>query len=81
VAKDKLTGVQKSAVLFITLGPESAAPILKKLPETEIQKITFEIANMQKIKKEHSLSPLEVCWLLHKPHQYQFQMTLLRFQP
>jgi flagellar motor switch protein FliG len=52
VAKDKLTGIQKSAVLFVTLGPDSAAPILKKLPETEIQKITFEIANMPKIKKE-----------------------------
>ncbi|MDF2673260.1 MAG: fliG [Clostridiales bacterium] len=52
MAKDKLTGIQKSAVLFVTLGPDSAAPILKKLPETEIQKITFEIANMPKIKKE-----------------------------
>lgn len=52
MAKDKLTGIQKSAVLFVTLGPDSAAPILKKLPEAEIQKITFEIANMPKIKKE-----------------------------
>lgn len=52
MAREKLSGVQKSAILFITLGPEASAPILKKLPEAEIQKITFEIANMPKIKKE-----------------------------
>lgn len=52
MAKEKLTGVQKAAILFITLGPDASAPILKKLPEGEIQKITFEIANMPKLKKE-----------------------------
>ncbi|CDF59131.1 Flagellar motor switch protein FliG [Thermobrachium celere DSM 8682] len=31
--KDRLTGVQKAAILFITLGPDASAPILKKLPE------------------------------------------------
>ena len=31
--KQKLTGVQKAAILFITLGPEASAGILKKLPE------------------------------------------------
>ncbi len=39
---DKLSGVQKSAVLFITLGPEISSNIVKKLPENDIQKITFE---------------------------------------
>jgi flagellar motor switch protein FliG len=70
VAKDKLTGVQKSAILFITLGPESAAPILKKLPEAEIQKITFEIANMQKIKKEVKNDVLQEFVNLNKAKDY-----------
>ncbi len=48
----KLTGVQKSAILFITLGPDVAAPIIKKLPEREIQKITYEIANMSSVKND-----------------------------
>ncbi|MEL5899618.1 flagellar motor switch protein FliG, partial [Clostridium sporogenes] len=43
---DKLTGVQKAAILFITLGPEASAGIIKKLPDSEIQKITYEIANI-----------------------------------
>ncbi len=70
MAKDKLTGVQKSAILFITLGPESAAPILKKLPEQEIQKITFEIANMQKIKKEVRNDVLQEFVNLNKAKDY-----------
>ncbi|MBA5851033.1 flagellar motor switch protein FliG [Clostridium sp. cel8] len=54
MAKDKqtLTGVQKAAILFITLGPEASAGIIKKLPESEIQKITYEIANISSVKAE-----------------------------
>ena len=48
----KLTGVQKTAILFITLGPDAAAPIIKKLPEREIQKIVYEIANMNTVKND-----------------------------
>jgi flagellar motor switch protein FliG len=48
----KLTGVQKAAILFITLGPEASAGIIKKLPEAEIQKITYEIANISSVKTE-----------------------------
>lgn len=48
----KLTGVQKAAILFITLGPEASAGIIKKLPEQEIQKITYEIANTTGVKPE-----------------------------
>lgn len=70
MAKDKLTGIQKSAILFITLGPDSAAPILKKLPESEIQKITFEIANMQKVKKEVKNEVLQEFVNLNKAKDY-----------
>jgi flagellar motor switch protein FliG len=49
---NKLTGVQKAAILFITLGPEASAGIIKKLPEQEIQKITYEIANITGVKSE-----------------------------
>jgi len=53
VAKEtKLTGVQKAAILFITLGPDAASGIIKKLPESEIQKITYEIANITSVGPE-----------------------------
>lgn len=53
MARDgKLNGIQKAAILFITLGPEASAGIIKKLPEREIQKITYEIANITSVKSE-----------------------------
>mgnify|MGYP001573870758 CR=1 FL=1 len=56
VAKnDKLTGIQKSAILFITLGPDASAGILKKLPEKDIQKIIYEIANITSVKDRKSV--------------------------
>ncbi|EYE88799.1 flagellar motor switch protein FliG [Fervidicella metallireducens AeB] len=66
----KLTGVQKAAILFITLGPDASAPILKKLPETELQKITFEIANMPKVKKEIKEEVLKEFVDLNKAKDY-----------
>lgn len=66
----KLTGVQKAAILFITLGPDASAPILKKLPETELQKITFEIANMPKVKKEVKEEVLKEFVDLNKAKDY-----------
>lgn len=50
--KGKLTGVQKVALLFITLGPETSSTILKRLPESDIQKITYEIANISSVTSE-----------------------------
>lgn len=67
---DKLTGVQKAAILFITLGPEVSSNIIKKLPENEIQKITFEIANTVKIKSSIKDTVLEEFVNLNKAKDY-----------
>ena len=66
----KLTGVQKTAILFITLGPEAAAPIIKKLPEREIQKITYEIANMNTVKNELKQEILSEFMDMNKARDY-----------
>jgi len=44
-----LSGVEKAAVLMITLGPDLSSKILKMLPESMIEKITFEIANITQV--------------------------------
>jgi len=46
---EKLTGLQKSAVLLISLGPERSAAIFKHLKEEEIEELTLEIANTRSI--------------------------------
>ncbi len=48
-ATTNLTGVQKAAVLLITLGPEKSADIFKHLKEDEIEELTLEIANTRSV--------------------------------
>lgn len=48
----KLKGIEKTAILMISLGPEISSIILKKLPDNMIEKITYEIANITQIKPE-----------------------------
>ena len=45
----ELDGLQKAAVLLITLGPEKAANIFKHLKEEEIEQLTLEIANTRSV--------------------------------
>ncbi len=40
-------GVKKAAILMISLGPDVSSSILKLLPDKMIQKVTYEIANME----------------------------------
>ena len=70
MAKKQLTGIQKSALLFITLGPEASADILKRLPENEIQKITYEIANISTVTSEQRQSILQEFLEMNKAKDY-----------
>jgi len=70
VKTEKLNGVQKAAILFITLGPEAAAGIIKRLPEKEIQKITYEIANMNTVKSEARQQILDEFMEMNKAKDY-----------
>jgi len=55
---DSYTGVQKAAILLITLGPEKAATIFKHLKEDEIEELTLEIAKTRSV----SHRPRRKCW-------------------
>ena len=67
---NKLTGVQKAAILFITLGPEASSGILKKLPESEIQKITYEIANITTVNQEQRQKILDEFLQINQARDY-----------
>ncbi|MDP4087905.1 MAG: flagellar motor switch protein FliG [Bacillota bacterium] len=66
----KMSGVQKAAILFITLGPEASAAIIKKFPENEIQKITYEIANITSVKSEQRQEILNEFIEINKAKDY-----------
>lgn len=44
-----LNGLQKAAILMISLGPESSAQVIQHLNEAEIEKLTLEMANMRRV--------------------------------
>ncbi|NLK00513.1 MAG: flagellar motor switch protein FliG [Clostridia bacterium] len=46
MTRKKLTGKQKAAVLFISLGPELSSSIMKQLSDEDIESVSYEIANM-----------------------------------
>lgn len=72
MAKDnkKLTGIQKAAILFITLGPDASAKIIKKLPEHEIQKITYEIANISSVSSAQREEIMQEFLQMNKARDY-----------
>ena len=45
----EMDGIQKAAILLITLGPEKAAVVFKHLKEDEIEQLTLEIANTRSV--------------------------------
>ncbi len=49
VMEERITGIQKAAVLLIVLGPEKSSLIFKHLKEEEIEELTLEIANTRSI--------------------------------
>ena len=66
----KLTGRQKAAVLLISLGPELSAKVMKQLSEEDIEKITYEIANMDVVDAETQQEVLREFLELHEVQYY-----------
>ncbi len=49
MAEKSIIGPKKAAVLLVTLGPEKAAGILKHMSDEEIEKLTLELAKIDKV--------------------------------
>ncbi len=47
--EQEMSGIQKAAILLISLGPEKSATIFKHLKEDEIEQLTLEIANTRSV--------------------------------
>jgi len=50
--KEEMNGMKKAAALFISLGPDISAQIMKQLSEEEIEQLALEIANLGKVEPE-----------------------------
>ena len=47
--EEKMSGIQKAAILLIALGPERSSNVFKHLKEEEIEELTLEIANTRSV--------------------------------
>jgi len=54
-----LTGKQKAAIFLISLGSDVSAEVMKKLNEADVEKLTFEIARLDKIEADFKDQVLE----------------------
>lgn len=48
----EMSGVKKAAILMISLGSEASAEVMKQLPDSMIQKVSYEIANTDYVTPE-----------------------------
>lgn len=55
----KVKGKNKAAILLVALGPDLSAKIFKHLSDEEIEELTLEIANMQRVNADIKYNVLE----------------------
>jgi len=64
------SGLKKIAILFLALGPNISSKVLKHFSESEIERITLEIANTSRVKREKLDAVLDEFLLLYEAQQY-----------
>ena len=65
-----LDGIQKAAILLITIGPEKASTVFKHLKEDEIEQLTLEIANTRSVSPAQKEAVLEEFYEVCLAQQY-----------
>ena len=68
--QSEISGLQKAAILLITLGPERSAGIFKHLKEEEIEELTLEIANTRTVGPDVKEAVLEEFYGVCLAQQY-----------
>ncbi|MDW7651570.1 MAG: flagellar motor switch protein FliG [Bacillota bacterium] len=83
MARAKINGIKKSAILLMALGPGLSSKILKHFNENDIERISLEIANTTKVEVSAIEDVLEEFVLLSQAQSYvldgglEYAQTLL----
>lgn len=70
MTKKELTGLEKAAILLMALGPEVSSAVLKQLSEKDIEKITYQIANIQVVDNETRAAVIQEFLQMSEAQQY-----------
>ena len=65
-----LTGVRKAALLLMAVGEDLAKEILRSLPESDVERLTGELAEAGGISPEVSAAVVEEFWELLESHNF-----------
>ena len=67
---EEVDGVKKAAILLISLGQEISAQILKHLPDSMIQQVSYEIANINQVQPEERVQVMSEFLGLSQAREY-----------
>ncbi len=70
MSRAKVSGVKKSAILLMTLGPTLSAKILKHFSEADIERISLEIANTTKVEVDTVQAVMDEFVVLGQARKY-----------
>ena len=71
--KTQLTGKQKAALLLLSLDVETAAGVMKKFNQDELESVTLEIANVKGVSPKMIENVTDEFHQLIVPQQYVIQ--------
>lgn len=66
----KLPGIRKAAILLVAVGDEVGKKIMQSLPESDVQRITEELASLKNITPELSFDVMEEFYEMLETQQY-----------
>lgn len=70
IATKNISGLRKVAIFLLALGPNVSASILKHFSESEIEKISMEIANTTRVERDQLDEVLNEFTVIHEAQQY-----------
>ncbi|MDK2820369.1 MAG: flagellar motor switch protein FliG [Clostridia bacterium] len=73
VQTKQLSGLEKAAIFLISLGPEMSSLVLKQMPQEEIERITYQIANISSVSLETKQKVMQEFLELSEAQQYLLQ--------
>ena len=63
-SSENLSGVRKAAVLLVAVGGDLAKEVMRVLPESDVQRLTEELADLRSVSPELSADVIEEFWEL-----------------
>ena len=70
IPERQLTGIKKAAILVVAVGDELGKKILQNLPDTDVQRLTEEIAELRNVRPEASLQVMEEFFEMIETQRY-----------